>query len=145
MTSHKYYKRGLVTAEQFDGSEEMAERWGLLADGPRWYTGDTIMDFLVKRGMWIIGMPRKYLSQQIITDEAFHRLYAPLPVIPQAVGEYIEAKKRKDPGRSIYYLIRDTGVLWSKDQSHPVMSWINDNPDTFALAWLIGEWEVENG
>lgn len=129
MTAHKYYKRGLVTAERFDGSDEMAKRWGLLADGPRWYTGDTIMDFLVKRGMWIIGMPRKYLSQQIITDEAFHRLYAPLPVIPKAVGEYIEWAQDNE-------LSLVDAMRW-----HMMPDWALDNSDTFALAWLQGEWE----
>ncbi|MFD1400249.1 hypothetical protein ACFQ41_13230 [Lacticaseibacillus suilingensis] len=129
MTAHKYYKRGLVTAEQFDGSKEMAKRWRLLADGPRWYTGDTIMDFLVKRGMWIIGMPRKYLSQQIITDEAFHRLYAPLPVIPKAVGEYIECAQDNE-------LSLVDAMRW-----HMMPDWALDNSDTFALAWLQGEWE----
>lgn len=139
MTAHKYYKRGLVTAEQFDGSAEMAERWGLLSDGPRWYTGDTIMDFLVKRGMWIIGKPSRYPSQQIINDADFYRLYAPLPVIPQAVGEFIETAKSTK--MNLYQAMQ-----YIQNPLNKYCEWAaENNPDTFALAWLLGEWEVENG
>ncbi|MCI1941498.1 MAG: alpha-galactosidase [Lactobacillus sp.] len=146
MTAHKYYKRGLVTAERFDGSDEMAKRWGLLADGPRWYTGDTIMDFLVKRGMWIIGMPRKYLSQQIITDEAFHRLYAPLPVIPQAVAYAIEWFQQNDEtiGEIWRNLYEDVDDDWKQVPNlREPEEWMLDHQDTFTMAWSLGEWEVE--
>ena len=37
-----------------------------------------------------------------------------LPVIPEVVGEYIRAKKRKNTSQSVYYLLRDTGVLWHR-------------------------------
>lgn len=58
-----------------------------------------------------------------------------LPVIPKAVGEYIE-----DAKASRYELL-EAMTKWTLDQ--PVFDWIHDNSDTFARAWLLGVWRVE--
>ena len=58
-----------------------------------------------------------------------------LPVIPKAVGEYIEDAKAS------HYELLEAMTKWTLDQ--PVIDWIHDNSDTFARAWLLGVWSVE--
>jgi hypothetical protein len=58
-----------------------------------------------------------------------------LPVIPEAVSEYIEDAKAS------HYELLDAMTKWTLDQ--PVFDWIHDNSDTFARAWVLGIWRVE--
>lgn len=58
-----------------------------------------------------------------------------LPVIPKAIGEYIEDAKAS------HYELLEAMTKWTLDQ--PVIDWIHDNSDTFALAWVLGIWRVE--
>lgn len=53
-----------------------------------------------------------------------------LPVIPKAVGEYINNSKAS------HYELLDAMTEWTLDQ--PVFDWIHENSDTFARAWLDG-------
>lgn len=58
-----------------------------------------------------------------------------LPVIPKAVGEYIEDAKAS------HYELLDAMAKWTLDQ--PVFDWIHENSDAFARAWLDG-YEADN-
>ena len=58
-----------------------------------------------------------------------------LPLIPGTVGEYIEDAKAS------HYELLDAMTKWTLDQ--PVFDWIHDNSDTFARAWVLGAWRVE--
>ena len=58
-----------------------------------------------------------------------------LPVIPEAVSEYIEDAKAS------HYELLDAMTKWTLDQ--PVFDWIRDNSDTFARAWVLSVWCVE--
>lgn len=63
-----------------------------------------------------------------------------LPVIPKAVGDDITYAKAN--GMSI------GDVLWRCGEGgmfdcDEVESWINDHSDTFATAWVLGVWRVE--
>ncbi|GEK28889.1 DUF1642 domain-containing protein [Furfurilactobacillus siliginis] len=58
-----------------------------------------------------------------------------LPVIPKVVSEYIEDAKAG------HYELLDAMTKWTLDQ--PVFDWIHDNSDTFARAWVLGIWRVE--
>lgn len=58
-----------------------------------------------------------------------------LPVILEAVGEWIKDAKAR------YYDLLDAMTKWTLDQ--PVFDWIHDNSDTFARAWVLGVWRVE--
>ncbi|BCX29508.1 hypothetical protein LTWDN19_00750 [Latilactobacillus curvatus] len=58
-----------------------------------------------------------------------------MPVIPEAVGEWIKDAKAR------YYDMLEAMTKWTLDQ--PVFDWIHDNSDTFARAWLDGVWRVE--
>lgn len=57
-----------------------------------------------------------------------------LPVIPKAVGGYIEDAKAS------HYELLDAIAKWTLDQ--PVFDWIHENSDAFTRAWLDG-YEVE--
>ena len=135
MTAHKYYKRGLVTAEQFDGTNVMADKYGLgpsleHPESSMWWAINTLEGQLtVKPGDWIAtGVNGEHWP---IADDIFRKTYAELPVIPQAVGEYIEWAKDNE-------LSLVESMRW-----HMMPDWALDNSDAFALAWLLGEWEVE--
>lgn len=70
----------------------------------------------------------------LFMDEYEKALPDNLPVIPKAVGEYIEDAKAS------HYELLDAMVKWTLDQ--PVFGWIHENSDAFARAWLDG-YEVE--
>lgn len=159
MTSHKYYKRGLVTAEQFDGSREMAERYKLdellntnqltlagsyKAEG---YTIQTLEGSLVvNTGDWIAtGVNGEHWP---IADDIFHKTYAELPVIPQAVAYAIEWFQQNDEtiGEIWRNLYEDVDDDWKQVPNlREPEEWMLDHQDTFTMAWSLGEWEVENG
>ncbi|QVQ48517.1 DUF1642 domain-containing protein [Latilactobacillus sakei] len=79
------------------------------------------------------GAPDDYCKELI--DNYDEALPDNLPVIPEAVGEWIKDAK----GR--YYEMLEAMTKWTLDQ--PVFDWIHDNSDTFALAWLDGVWCIE--
>jgi hypothetical protein len=79
----------------------------------------------------------------MMTPEQFAGKYAPLPVLPQAVGEYI--KWGKTYGIPTYMMfsfkfVRGQGFSKLTDE---VEDWIISNSDAFALACLLDDWEVE--
>lgn len=158
MTAHKFFKRGLVTAEQFDGSAEMAKKYGaeLYSESGYGYAavegepdGDGYVlvtlegELLISSGMWIAtGVNGEHWP---IADDIFRKTYAELPVIPQAVGKAI--RSMKSYGRDLAFAI-DTShdrFRFARDRggNDEVANWILVHSDTFALAWLLGEWEVE--
>ena len=59
-----------------------------------------------------------------------------LPVIPQAVSEYI--KWGKEHGESLYSMIADYPAHLSYEVEQFVMDWMPDHSDAFARAWLDG-------
>ncbi|WP_338214956.1 hypothetical protein [Lacticaseibacillus salsurivasis] len=163
MTAHKYYKRGLVTAEQFDGSEDMAKKYGAELYSESGYGYDAVEgepdgdgyvlvtlegELLISSGMWIAtGVNGEHWP---IADGIFKKTYSLLPVIPQAVGEFIKYEHKNGTSLAAIYhdgaeLSRNRNNGWKMWRYTDEMLWAFDHPDTFALAWLLGEWEVENG
>ena len=60
-----------------------------------------------------------------------------LPVIPEAVGEIL---------RSAYWQTNLLGVLVTAKSGREIsdtLAWIIDNQNTFARAWVLGVWAVE--
>lgn len=64
-----------------------------------------------------------------------------LPVIPEAVSEYI--KWGKEHGESLYSMIADYPAHLSYEVEQFVMDWMPGHSGTFARAWLDG-YEVEH-
>ena len=66
-----------------------------------------------------------------------------LPVIPKAVGEYIQWGKSYDIQLYMMYSFKFIHSQGFKKLTDDVESWIISSSDTFALAWVLGVWEVE--
>ena len=149
-----YRKTGVIEAEQFDGSNEMvdkyhikmvdgdyAEDYSMLEIGPAPYVRYFLTRFdLAKEifaGDWIAtGINGEHWT---ITDDTLKQKYAELPVIPCYVAEYIDAAKNNqtwlnDP--NIAEAIVD--VVEHGGGSAKLASWIEWNGDSFARAWLDG-------
>ena len=63
-----------------------------------------------------------------------------LPVIPKVVGEYIKGLKQRYPKRQLIKIFPMVYGAYNSD----VRNWVLENSDTFALAWVLGDWEVED-
>ncbi|WP_195526004.1 hypothetical protein [Lacticaseibacillus rhamnosus] len=65
-----------------------------------------------------------------------------LPVIPKAVGDYIkELRKYHRDLVDVLGMVRDLGI--TRTVVTGAFAWIAFDADTFALAWLLGVWRVE--
>lgn len=150
MTAHKYYKRGLVTAEQLDGTNVMADKYGLgpslkHPESSMWWAINTLEGQLtVQPGDWIAtGVNGEHWP---IADDIFRKTYAPLPVIPQAVAYAIEWFQQNDEtiGEIWRNLYEDVDDDWKQVPNlREPEEWMLDHQDTFTTAWSLGEWEVE--
>ncbi len=134
-----YRKTATIKAEQFDGSNEMIDKYELIDAGtmlgthhsPELYlTGSGKVDV----GDWIAtGVNGEHWT---IADDVFKQTYAELPVIPKAVADYM--KDYKNPinlsFHSALYEAFDDLFAASQDVEH----WIEHNSDVFARAWLDG-------
>ena len=66
-----------------------------------------------------------------------------LPVIPKAVGEYIQWGKSYDIQFYMMYSFKFIHSQGFKKLTDDVESWIISSSNAFALAWLLGVWKVE--
>lgn len=65
-----------------------------------------------------------------------------LPVIPEAVGEWIKSlhKYHRDLV-DVFGMVRDLGI--TRTEPTGVLVWVTHNIETFARAWVLGVWKVE--
>lgn len=138
-----YRKIAAIKAEQFDGSEEMREKYHI-AIGGGWvapYRINTLKGWVgVQINSWIAtGVNGEYWT---ITDDVFKKTYAELPAIPKNVANYLTDCKRAHAtiGTSLSGNIVLFGHGRSHDMIHEILSWLcpSDNQDLFARAWLDG-------
>ena len=66
-----------------------------------------------------------------------------LPVIPKAVGEYIQWGKSYDIQLYMMYSFKFIHSQGFKKLTDDVESWIISSSNTFARAWVLGAWRVE--
>lgn len=66
-----------------------------------------------------------------------------LPVIPEAVGEYIQWGKSYDIPLYMMYVSQLTHRPGFKKLTDDAISWIIISSNIFARAWLLGVWKVE--
>ncbi|WP_434716673.1 hypothetical protein [Lacticaseibacillus paracasei] len=66
-----------------------------------------------------------------------------LPVIPKAVGEYIQWGKSYDIQLYMMYSFKFIHSQGFKKLTDDVESWIISSSNTFARAWVLGVWRVE--
>ena len=124
-----YRKTATIKAEQFDGSEEMVERYGVLdTEGAGLFlpTLEGNLEFHVDD--WIAtGVKGEHWA---IADDVFKKTYAELPVIPKLIAEYIASMKLQgdDIWDATHHFIRDDNLA----------EYMEDNSEIFARAWLDG-------
>lgn len=138
-----YRKTSTIKAEQFDGSDDMIRKYDIdppvmLADGN---FGLSTLDgeMELNAGDWIAtGINGENWP---IADDVFRKTYAELPVIPEAVADWIELGKSK-------HVSLDTALLLTlyenkKTDGNELARWImHGNLATVARAWLDG-YQVE--
>ena len=138
-----YRKTATIKAEQFDGSNEMAKRYGaeLYSDSGYGYDavegepdGDGYVlitpegELLLRTNDWIVtGANGEHWP---IAEDVFKKTYAELPVIPKLIAEYIADMKSQgdDIWDATHHFIRDDNLA----------EYMEDNSETFARAWLDG-------
>ena len=128
----KFYRKQPIEAEQFDGSDEMIDKYELIDAGtmlgthhsPELYlTGSGKVDV----GDWIAtGVNGEHW---LIADDVFKQTYAELPVIPKVWGDTIEEFKANR------YRLDEMFTEWD---------WNYDEQELIARAWLDG-YVVEEG
>jgi hypothetical protein len=138
-----YHKTATINAEQFDGSDEMIEKYNI-AIGSGWvapYRINTIEGWVgVQINSWIAtGVNGEHWA---IAEEVFKKSYAELPVIPKEVANYLVDCKHDHAtiGTSLSGNIVLFGHARTPDMIHDILSWLRpyDNQDLFARAWLDG-------
>ena len=138
-----YRKTTTINAEQFDGSDEMIEKYNI-AIGSGWvapYRINTLEGWVgVQINSWIAtGVNGEHWP---IADDVFKKTYAELPVIPKNVANYLVDCKHDHTtiGTSLSGNIVLFGHARTPDMIHDILSWLRpyDNQDLFARAWLDG-------
>ncbi|MGX9735382.1 hypothetical protein ACWYXF_04535 [Lactiplantibacillus plantarum] len=134
----KVYLKQLFQAEQFDGSNEMIDKYELIDAGtmlgthhsPELYlTGSGKVDV----GDWIAtGVNGEHWA---IADDIFKKTYVELPVIPENVACLIKQDKEWDYNLGMAFDDAFSGYIWKSG----VGEWIIAHSDTFARAWLDGD------
>lgn len=134
-----YRKTSTIKAEQFDGSDEMREKYHI-AIGSGWvapYRINTLEGWVgVQINSWIAtGVNGEHWT---ITDDVFKKSYAELPVIPEEVSLSIEDWKKHHRGLDqIFGMIYQHEI--TRTQGSTTINWIMcGNQDNFARAWLDG-------
>ncbi|WP_338230812.1 DUF1642 domain-containing protein [Lactiplantibacillus paraxiangfangensis] len=128
-----YRKTATIKAEQFDGSDEMADCWQLDWRDDHYCAYPTYAKgrVTVRYGDWLVQDDREL---SIWEADAFKQAYAELPVISRYVADIIEDyKSNHDMGALMY--VATHGKLDDGD-------WIFENMETVCRAWLDG-YQVE--
>lgn len=142
-----YRKTATIRAEQFDGSKEMAKRYGAELYSESGYGYDAVEgepegdgyvidtlegELLIRTGDWIAtGIKGEYWP---IADDVFKQTYAELPVIPENVACLIKQNKEWDYNLGMVFDDAYSGHIWEIG----VGEWIIEHSETFARAWLDG-------
>ncbi|MBS0977450.1 DUF1642 domain-containing protein [Levilactobacillus brevis] len=128
----KVYCKQPIEAEQFDGSNEMINRYGIIDAGtmpsPTIHSDQLYGPFepsRIKKGDWIVFDPIG--THSLLDDMEFHKNYYQLPVIPKVWADTIEKYKAN------HYRLDEIFTEWS---------WNYDEQELIARAWLDG-YQVE--
>ncbi|WP_172638366.1 DUF1642 domain-containing protein [Lactiplantibacillus plantarum] len=139
-----YRKTATIKAEQFDGSEEMIDKYHVRCDTEYMFSDDqleysmgpyqieTLEGFLnIGVGDWIAtGVNGEHWP---IADDVFKQTYVELPVIPKDVAYIIKQAKKGDYKLGWVFNATYLGI-WRVS----VGNWIRTHADVFARAWLDG-------
>lgn len=145
----KYIKTGTTEFEQFDGSDEMCEKYGIRPDmgTANVVTGKTLYflmptlegELSFEIGDWIAtGVNGEHWA---VKDEIFQKTYKRLPKLTRPVSRYLEYCKEhwnlNDAFLNAEYLVPND------ISGGEVLDYLSSHPEQFARAWLDG-YEVED-
>lgn len=124
-------------AAQFDGSDEMVEKYKMLDAGTMIGIHHSPELYLEGAGKIVVGdwiVPCADGDFRIITNEDFAQKYADLPVIPKKVAAFIKA--HKNVGFGLPDILSSSSLLGA------VSKWLAEDYDkheeTLCRAWLDG-------
>ena len=147
----KYIKTGTTEFEQFDGSDEMMDKY-VIEEWPYEMARPDYSDnyFVIKTlegnvffavGDWIATGVNG--EQWAVKDEIFQKTYKKLPVLNKGMARWLELTKQQ--GKSLGDLFTDfVPEQLTQDEADMCMSWVasipddNDRSNTVARAWLDG-------
>lgn len=137
MAEGLYHHKMIIKAERFDGSAEMARRWGMVqspsADDGWVFNYEQLIP--VAAGRWLINDDGNVFTE---TDAYFKKAYSALPVIPAIVAEWFDHSRRR--GMNFYDAISaprhpkelDAWLMAPTDQG------ADETLSQFMRAWLDG-------
>ena len=149
-----YRKTATIKVEQFDGSNEMIDKYHvrcdpeyMLSDDPLEYSTvpyqmETLEGFLnINVGDWIAtGVNGEHW---LISDDVFKKTYAELPVINKGIAQLIELTKQD--GKSLGDMFADYAPKQLTDADEDMIAnWVHDTKNKTVLsnklarAWLDG-------
>ncbi|MBP5841973.1 DUF1642 domain-containing protein [Lactiplantibacillus plantarum] len=140
----KFYRKQPIEAEQFDCSDDMFNRYGLIDRGGHIVDGlhvDNMCFIPTLEGQMKINL-HDWIATGIngehwaISNDVFKKEYAELPVIPKAVADYMNDYNNLinlSFHSALYEAFNDLFAA-SQDVEH----WVEHNSDVFARAWLDG-------
>ena len=132
-----YHKTAPIKVEQFDGSNEMVEKYKMMDAGTMIGTQHSPELYLEGSGKVVIG---DWIATGVngehwtIADDIFKQRCEELPVIPKAVADWI------NECISLGWTRNFLDVCYRAPE--PVDKWIDNNSNMFARAWL-GGYQVE--
>ena len=150
----KYIKTGTTEFEQFDGSDEIIEKYDirkdteyLISDDPLEYQIapyqiESLEGWLnLNVGDWIAtGVEGEHWP---VKDEIFQKVYKKLPVLNKGMARWLELTKQQ--GKSLGDLFTDfVPEQLTQDEANMCMRWVasipddNDRSNAVARAWLDG-------
>lgn len=136
-----YRKTATIKAEQFDCSDDMFNRYGLIDRGGHIVDGlhvDNMCFIPTLEGQMKINL-HDWIATGVsgehwaISDNVFKQTYAELPVIPENVAYIIKQAKKGDYKLGWVFNATYLGI-WRVS----VGNWIRTHAETFARAWLDG-------
>lgn len=132
----KFYRKQSIETEQFDGSDEMIDKYELIDAGTMLGTNHSPELYLTGSGKVDVGdwiATRVNGERWLITDEVFKQKYKELPVIPENIAYIIKQAKKGDYKLGWVFHATYLGI-WRVS----VGNWIRTHAETFARAWLDG-------
>lgn len=144
----RYIETGTTEFEQFDGSNEMCEKYGIRPDMettnivtgiPMFYSILTHEgEIFFEVGAWIAtGVDDEHHA---VEDEIFRRNYKRLPQITDGVAQIIESAKNSNKSLGDVISEVDIALTYTTIQftDRRDKSWILNHSAEFARAWLDG-------
>lgn len=141
--SGKAYLKHPFEVDQFDGSEEMIDKYahpvpkGLSAPDGLWMLNDELRQFRV--GDWLVT-DRDGLTI-VVPDNEFQQQYGELPVLPKYVAAYLKVSKNSKV--TLFCAIYEAPERVT-NHLEATLKYISYHSETFARAWLDG-YQVEDG